>query len=190
MTELEKLERGIYELTQFIGADSRALRSALTSQTDKANLRRAIDIRADQRSRLRGLLASRPQSNQNTPDDKATRGDYPSSCNCCESIRELLSANAQATGLRNRINNTISTNLGSSSMSTGTRIEDDPTGLGNAISAFLRDSAATLKSGLRDLHILRTIRECRHARSNRGRPDRHRGRRGQRHRTRGWLPSH
>lgn len=74
MTELENLERRIYELTQFIGADSRALRSAFTSQADKAHLRRAVDLRAEQRRRLRGLLASLPRSEQNAPDYKPAGG--------------------------------------------------------------------------------------------------------------------
>ena len=62
MTEREKLEREIYELTQIIGADSGALRSASTSEMDKASLRRAVEMRAARRSRLKAALTSLPQS--------------------------------------------------------------------------------------------------------------------------------
>jgi hypothetical protein len=67
MTEREELEREIYELTQIIGADSGALRSASTSATDKANLRRAVEMRAARLSLLQEALTSLLQSNRTLP---------------------------------------------------------------------------------------------------------------------------
>jgi hypothetical protein len=62
MTERERLEREIYELTQIIGANSGALRSASTSEMDKINLRRAVETRGAKRSLLKEALISLPQS--------------------------------------------------------------------------------------------------------------------------------
>jgi hypothetical protein len=62
MTERAKLEREIYELTQIIGADSGALRSASTSKMDKVDLRRAVEMRAAKRSLLKEGLTSLRQS--------------------------------------------------------------------------------------------------------------------------------
>ena len=62
MTEREKLEREIYELSQIVGADSGALRAASTPEMDKVNLRRAVELRAARRSRLKESLTSLPQS--------------------------------------------------------------------------------------------------------------------------------
>ena len=62
MTEREKLEQEIYELTQIIGANCGALRSASTSERDKVDLRRAVELRAARRSRLKEALTSLSQS--------------------------------------------------------------------------------------------------------------------------------
>ena len=62
MTEREKLEREIYELTQIIGANCGALRSGSTSERDKVDLRRAVELRAARRSRLKEALTSLSQS--------------------------------------------------------------------------------------------------------------------------------
>ena len=68
MTEREKLEREIYELTQIIGANCGALRSASTSERDRVELRRAVELRAARRSLLKETLMSLPQSDTNTSD--------------------------------------------------------------------------------------------------------------------------
>jgi hypothetical protein len=57
MTERERLEREIYELTVTIGPDVDALRSKTTSVSDGAGLQRQIEIRAAERKRLHLLLA-------------------------------------------------------------------------------------------------------------------------------------
>ena len=68
MTEREKLEREIYELTQIIEADSGALRSASTSESDKADLRRAVELRAARRRLLEEALTLLPHSDRTLPD--------------------------------------------------------------------------------------------------------------------------
>ena len=57
MTERERLEREIYELTAIIGADMDALRSKTTADSDRAGLQRQIEIRTAERKRLQALLA-------------------------------------------------------------------------------------------------------------------------------------
>jgi len=68
MTEREKLEQEIYELTQIIGANCGALRSGSTSERDKVDLRRAVASRAARRSLLKEVLTSLPQSDTDTSD--------------------------------------------------------------------------------------------------------------------------
>jgi hypothetical protein len=57
MTERERLEREIYQLTAIIEADVDALRSRTTSDSDRAGLQRQIEIRTAERNRLQALLA-------------------------------------------------------------------------------------------------------------------------------------
>ena len=47
MTEREKLEREIHQLTQIIGADAFALASKFTPGADRAGLQRQIEIHSD-----------------------------------------------------------------------------------------------------------------------------------------------
>ena len=55
MTERERLEREIYQLTAIIRADVDALRSKTTSDSDRAGLQR--QSRTAERNRLQSLLA-------------------------------------------------------------------------------------------------------------------------------------
>ena len=58
MTEREKLEREIYEVTRIIQVDMTALRSRSTSEADKVNLRSALALRTAQLQRLKEKLAT------------------------------------------------------------------------------------------------------------------------------------
>lgn len=60
MTERERLEREIYQLTAIIGANVDALKSKTTKDSDRAGLERQIEIRTAERDRLQAVLASIP----------------------------------------------------------------------------------------------------------------------------------
>jgi hypothetical protein len=57
MSERVRLEREVYRLTQLIGASSSALQAQPTSETHKANLARAVELRADVLRRLETLVS-------------------------------------------------------------------------------------------------------------------------------------
>ena len=58
MTEREKLEREIYELTRIIGMDMAALRSQSTSDRDRGILQQAVELRTAELRRLNQKLAA------------------------------------------------------------------------------------------------------------------------------------
>ena len=58
MTEREKLEREIYELTRIIGMDTAALRSRSMSEVDTGFLRRALERRTAELARQKENLAA------------------------------------------------------------------------------------------------------------------------------------
>jgi hypothetical protein len=62
MNERVNLEREVYCLTQVIGESSSALEAGSTSEAHKAQLRRAIELRAEVLRRLENLTASPPEA--------------------------------------------------------------------------------------------------------------------------------
>ena len=61
MDERVRLEREVYRLTQLIGENSSALPVGSTPEVHYAELRRAIELRADVLRRLEKLTASLPE---------------------------------------------------------------------------------------------------------------------------------
>jgi hypothetical protein len=56
MTERERLEREIYQLTQIINANRDALASKITRPADRPALQQQIEIRTDKRAELQRQL--------------------------------------------------------------------------------------------------------------------------------------
>jgi hypothetical protein len=61
MDERVRLEREVYRLTQLIGESSSALQAGSTPEAHQAELRRAVELRADVLRRLEKLTASLPE---------------------------------------------------------------------------------------------------------------------------------
>lgn len=75
MTERERLEREIYQLTAIINADVEALARKSTSDSDRAGLLRQIDIRAAKRHRLRALLSASLTAGESATGQVTTGAD-------------------------------------------------------------------------------------------------------------------
>jgi hypothetical protein len=58
--ERVRLEKEIYRLTQIVGEKSSALEAGCESHADKADLQRALELRAQIQERLRELVESLP----------------------------------------------------------------------------------------------------------------------------------